>query len=267
MTQATSYQVPAHPSGLDMRTQLNVIVESTLTDNSGPTEPGETYPGMYWGDTTAVRLRRRTNANDGWIDIGPLDDFLSEVRSLAKNAVPAGTIIMWWGDGNAVPSGWKKCDGTNNTPDLRDRVPCGAGGSLASGATAGANSRTLTVDNMPSHAHSVYDPSHAHSVADPGHAHGVGDPGHAHSIPNYGSVQAGADNGGAQCPVATGYSSGRGQNNVNAGGTGIWIGASGVGIGIYGAGTGISIYANGGNVAFDNRPACIALWFLMKVAQ
>ncbi|MFP3549760.1 phage tail protein [Paraburkholderia sp. SIMBA_049] len=265
MTQPSSYQVPAHPSGLDMRTQLNQIVLSALGDNCGPTEPPETYPGMMWGDTTAVRLKRRTNADDGWVDIGPLDDFLADVRTSIKNAVPKGTIIMWFGDGAAIPTGYVKCDGTNGTPNMVDTFPIAAGGTLGNGARAGANSRVLDGNNLPVHAHGVYDPAHAHSVADSSHSHGVGDPGHAHSIPNYGSVQAGADNGGAQCPVSTGYSSGRGQNNVNGSGTGIWIGASNANIGIYAAGTGIGIYNAGASTAFDNRPACCALWFLMKV--
>jgi hypothetical protein len=86
MTQATSYQVPSHPSGLDMRTQLNTIIAALLSDNCGPVEPTVTYPGMYWGDTTAVRLKRRTNANDGWINIGPLDDFLGDLRTSITNA-------------------------------------------------------------------------------------------------------------------------------------------------------------------------------------
>ncbi|MFL9933624.1 hypothetical protein P0D88_31510 [Paraburkholderia sp. RL18-103-BIB-C] len=86
MTQATSYQVPAHPSGLDMRTQLNIIVAAILGDNAGPTAPTETYPGMMWGDTTANRLKRRTNANDAWINIGPLDNFLGDIQGQINTA-------------------------------------------------------------------------------------------------------------------------------------------------------------------------------------
>ncbi|MBC8638260.1 hypothetical protein IAG25_15670 [Caballeronia sp. EK] len=87
MTQVTSYQVPAHPSGLDMRTQLNAIVLALVGDNAGPTAPLPTYPGMMWGDTTANRLKRRTNANDAWIDLGPIDNFLSEVKASVANCV------------------------------------------------------------------------------------------------------------------------------------------------------------------------------------
>ncbi|MBB5469380.1 hypothetical protein HDG32_005527 [Paraburkholderia sp. CI2] len=96
MTQPTSYQVPAHPSGLDMRTQLNVIILAMIGDNCGPTEPTELYPGMMWGDTTANRLKRRTNANDGWIDIGPLDDFLGDLRT--QIAAEAGKCVLKTGD-------------------------------------------------------------------------------------------------------------------------------------------------------------------------
>ncbi|WP_395066210.1 hypothetical protein [Paraburkholderia silvatlantica] len=86
MTQSTSYQVPAHPSGLEMRTQLNVIVLAMLGDNCGPAAPAEMYPGMMWGDTTTNMLKRRTNANDAWVTIGPLDDFLGDVRKAANDA-------------------------------------------------------------------------------------------------------------------------------------------------------------------------------------
>jgi hypothetical protein len=89
MTQSTSYQVPAHPSGLDMRTQLNIIVLAILGDNAGPVEPAELYPGMMWGDTTAMRLKRRNNTNDAWIDIGPLDDFLGDIRTQLDDASDA----------------------------------------------------------------------------------------------------------------------------------------------------------------------------------
>jgi hypothetical protein len=260
MTQVPDYQVPAHPSGLDMRTQLNNIVLALLGDNNGPVAPTQTYPGMWWCDTTAKRWKHRTNADDGWVDVGPLDDILGDFRGV----VPKGTVIMWWGDGTKVPAGWAKCDGTNGTPNMTDRVPVAAGGAYAAGAVGGAATVTISANQMPAHNHGISDPGHGHGVSDGGHGHGISDPGHAHSIPNYGSVQAGSDNAGAQCPVATGYTSTRGQNNVNGNGTGIGISASGSNIGIYGSGTGISIQNAGGGAAVDIRQPYIALWFLMK---
>jgi len=45
---------------------------------------------------------------------------------LIAGGVPSGLIILW--SGQNVPSGWALCDGSNGTPDLRDRFVIGAGG-------------------------------------------------------------------------------------------------------------------------------------------
>lgn len=63
--------------------------------------------------------------------------------------VPSGAIMMW--SGSTAPTGWALCDGTNGTPDLRDRFVVGAGGSLA-GPTGGSGSHSHTVSG---HTHSV----------------------------------------------------------------------------------------------------------------
>ncbi len=69
--------------------------------------------------------------------------------------VPAGAIIMWSGAIGSVPTGWQICDGSNGTPDLRDRFIVGAGSTYAVGATGGAAEVTLSVAQMPAHNHSA----------------------------------------------------------------------------------------------------------------
>lgn len=40
---------------------------------------------------------------------------------------PSGTIAIFYGLEAAIPPGWKSCNGTLGTPDLRDRFILGAG--------------------------------------------------------------------------------------------------------------------------------------------
>jgi hypothetical protein len=75
----------------------------------------------------------------------------------AENGVPKGVIVMWSGTITNIPSGWALCDGTNGTPDLRDRFIVGArqddGGVAKTNITG---SLTNSGDGqIPSHTHGV----------------------------------------------------------------------------------------------------------------
>ncbi len=89
-------------------------------------------------------------------------------QNIINSSVPSGVIAIWKGDAGSVPAGWVICNGSNGTPDLRDRFVIGAGGSYAYGSTGGTknvtptctfttNSHTLTDAELPSHTHSYYD--------------------------------------------------------------------------------------------------------------
>ena len=71
------------------------------------------------------------------------------------SAFVSGMIILWSGAQNAIPSGWVLCNGSNGSPDLRDRFVVGAGNNYSVGNTGGADSVTLTVNQIPSHSHSA----------------------------------------------------------------------------------------------------------------
>ena len=75
------------------------------------------------------------------------------ILNIVSSGVPTGGIIMW--SGASVPGGWSLCDGTNSTPDLRDRFIVSSGSVYSIGDTGGVNSVTLTVDQIPAHTHTA----------------------------------------------------------------------------------------------------------------
>jgi len=102
------------------------------------------------------------------VTIGTYDNIygIVGVQTAVGTTIPTGMISLWYGSIGSVPSGWYLCDGSNGTPDLRDRFIIGAGTSYAVGATGGTSSVTLSTSNMPSHTHTA-------TVTDPGHQHFV----------------------------------------------------------------------------------------------
>jgi hypothetical protein len=86
--------------------------------------------------------------------------------SQAISTFASGMILLWSGSVGSVPTGWVLCDGTNSTPDLRDRFIVGAGSTYAVNATGGSATSTpagsisvagtaLTTAQMPKHFHSL----------------------------------------------------------------------------------------------------------------
>lgn len=53
--------------------------------------------------------------------------------------VPIGGIIQWSGAIVDIPAGFQLCDGTNGTPDLRDKFVVGAGSTYSVDETGGSN--------------------------------------------------------------------------------------------------------------------------------
>lgn len=81
----------------------------------------------------------------------PLNKVLFD--SIMSYLVPSGFIGMW--SGSVIPNGWYLCDGNNGTPDLRNRFIVGSGGEYAISNTGGEKTHTLTVNEMPSHNHTL----------------------------------------------------------------------------------------------------------------
>lgn len=125
-------------------------------------------------------LQAGTNFNTGAIGTTDIADDAVTGSKVAGNAitfaklaaavqealVPTGSIIAY--AGNAAPSGWLLCDGsafssatypalyavlgnTATVPDLRERVPMGASGSVAVRTSGGT--RKIGLNDLPAHSH------------------------------------------------------------------------------------------------------------------
>ena len=79
-------------------------------------------------------------------------------------SIPSGLIALWSGSIASVPTGWFLCNGSNGTPDLRDRFIVGAGTCYSVAATGGSANAVVV-----SHTHSFSGSSSSAGS----HAHGI----------------------------------------------------------------------------------------------
>jgi len=80
-----------------------------------------------------------------------------------SSAFTTGMILLWSGSTGSIPSGFYLCNGSNGTPDLRDRFIVGAGGSYSVAQTGGSADAIVV-----NHTHTATSTS---TVTDPGHVH------------------------------------------------------------------------------------------------
>jgi len=124
------------------------------------------------------------------------------VQTALSAAFSSGMIIMWSGSIATIPSGWVLCNGSNSTPDLRNRFVIGAHSD-----TAGVAYTTVTGSNTTSGgSKDAIVVSHTHTATtistDSGHTH-------SYNTKNTTFNQSGSAtscwNGDAAATTSTGY--------------------------------------------------------------
>jgi microcystin-dependent protein len=222
------------------------------------------------------------------------NDPTDALAAIAALLCPAGTIVPTFAQVEPGP-GWKLCDGQVlqkaeyprlfailgptfsvsadgfALPDLRGRMPIGAGGSLPFLSLGGAASISLTVDQLPSHGHAITDPGHAHvfegiahghAVTDPGHAHTITDPGHSHTSAAVAStLTAGAASGSAAAGNTGSATTGI---TVDSATTGVMIAETIAGGAVAAEVTGIALADTGSGAPVPILPPYIAMNWMVR---
>lgn len=239
-----------------MRADMNSAYQALASNNSGTSAPSTTYSNQWWYDETNGILKIRNPANTDWVTFMTLDGVTGEytippirlegvtatatqINTASTHYVPTGGIIMWSGSVLAIPTGWTLCDGTDGTPDLQDRFVVGAGSTYGVGATGGADTVTLSTNNMPAHNHSASSSSTS-TVSDPGHDHNA----------KVRSASPSAATGTTRYALGTGPA----YFPTDKATTGISVSTS----------TSTSIGIAGSGTAHENRPPYYALAYIMK---
>jgi len=131
--------------GVEIDNEFNAIANavSTKADTNSPT---------FTGTPSAPTAVAGTNTTQ-----------IATTAFVTANSVPSGAILLWSGSVASIPTGFVICDGTNSTPDLRNRFVVGAGDTYSVDDTGGSADAVVV-----SHTHTVTDPGHNHTVPNSG---------------------------------------------------------------------------------------------------
>lgn len=148
--------------GVEVDNEFNAISNaiSTKADSNSPT---------FTGTPSAPTAAAGTSTTQ-----------IATTAFVTANSVPAGAILLWSGSVASIPTGFVICDGTNSTPDLRNRFVVGAGSTYAVDATGGSADAVVVQHNHTATSTSTSS---------------VTDPGHNHTVPNSGSQNNSFDSG------------------------------------------------------------------------
>lgn len=171
-------------------------VTGDVTGNTAGTHTGPVV-GNITGNTTGNHVGA-VDVRDAALQLD--DDQIPQAKvsglaeALAALGVFSGVIWAYGGLVADIPAGWSICDGTNGTPDLRERFIYGCAADADVGLIGGTltHQHGLTIDESGAHVHAITVGDTALTINQmPAHNHGSGvcDQG-APSWSNHGSIPA-----------------------------------------------------------------------------
>lgn len=140
-------------NGFDERIKTNTTNIATNTTNIATNTTNIT---TNTNEITKLKSRvttNETNIKTNTTEIKNINEKITNIKTnitALQDAMPVGSIIMFNGKAEDIPSGWAICDGTNGTPNLLDRFILA---STYCGGTGGNSQITLSVSQLPPHRH------------------------------------------------------------------------------------------------------------------
>jgi hypothetical protein len=122
--------------GTEIDTEYNAIA-SAISSKADLNSPA--FTGTPAGPTASAGASTTQLATTAFV-----------AAAIAAAAIPTGMIMIWSGSVATIPTGWVLCNGSNSTPDLRDKFVIGAGNSYAVNGTGGSKDAIVV-----SHTHTL----------------------------------------------------------------------------------------------------------------
>ena len=239
-----------------MKFQSEFVFDDYLISSSGIKFNSKVSGGdfnllkAYYKNSPVMTLKNNGNLGLGYTDPTKKLEVSGDAKAsgevtaskfVGKGTIPIGGIIIWSGSTSSIPSGWAFCDGSNGTPDLRDRFIVGGGGSYVQNSTGGTNSVTLNTTQIPSHSHT----GNTNSAGSHRH-HTVR---HAQDNGGSNSIAYDSQNGYSDQYVLQGHSSTANKWNTNSTGSHTHT---------------LNINNTGGGQSHENRPPYYALAYIIR---
>ena len=153
--------------GNDTPVKLNETIEQAAYNTDVNNDTFFDNLNTYFERVTELNNGETTICTFGELTrLKTIQELTTQVSYLQSIAQPIGAIQLWSGSIPNIPNGWVLCNGSNGTPDLRNRFVVGAGDQYSVNNTGGLKEVVLTEQQMPKHKHDASTNrtgSHTHS--------------------------------------------------------------------------------------------------------
>jgi hypothetical protein len=135
-------------------------------------------------DASELTVRAQESDREYAGDISSIEltmlNLTPDLATALSNRLAVGSILMWSGLADRVPTGWALCNGANGTPNLQEQFVIGAATADETGRAGGQEDHSHSAN---SHQHTIRIPAHVHAIPglegfatglDPGHDHETG---------------------------------------------------------------------------------------------